>query len=440
MRNLDRRSFLAASGGALAALAAEGCSREVTQVAGSVPRRYAKRLHIVFWHSFADVLGDAMHRLIDEFNESQDDIYVEGQFQGSYEESQQKVAAALVANQVPDVMIYSEVTWRKLHLAGKLEPLDGYFGDGFTPDAYIDQFIVEGTVQDTLWWVPFARSTPMFYYNRDVFEKAGLPDRGPATWSELLEWAPAIQGVRTPNGRPRAHAFAATYASWYFQGTVWQWGGRYSDGLKILLDEERPKAAGRWMVDFIRKERSAYLAQNNLIDFANQVAATTMLSTANLTNVLEQSKFAVGTSFLPEQEHFGCPTGGSGLAIMKDAPKERKQAAFEFIRFLAQPEKSAQWTMETGYLPVVKAAQQVPALRRRMREEPNSRTALEQLPKTRPQDLLRTVVPNAGVMLDVALQRLYSSNASVDEEFDLLADRFRSRAALIEETYELRYG
>lgn len=431
---LTRRGFLAAAGGTMAALAAGCGSEQYVQAAGSVPRQYRKRLHLVFWHSFGSKPGEALTALINEFNESQSDIYVEGQFQGSYEASVQKLSAAIIAHQIPDLVILSEVTWRKMHLADRLEPLNDYFEGDFTPDIYLENFINEGTVKDTVWWIPFARSTPLFYFNRDVFEKAGLPTEGPKNWRELKEWAPALQ-----EHARYTLALAGGYASWYFQGNVWQWGGRYSDGLDVTLEEEKALEAGQWMVDFVRKDKAAYLSPDASVDFMNGVAACTMLSTGNLAAVSEGAKFNVGTTFLPEYDGFGCPTGGSGIGVMRDAAPERKQAAMEFIRWLSQPAKSAQWTIETGYMPVVKAAQQEQALVETAEKNPNYRTALNQLPKTKPQDLIRPIVPSAGEMMDTALQKLYSSNESVRDVFGRLDKQLQRKADLIRETYEARY-
>jgi sn-glycerol 3-phosphate transport system substrate-binding protein len=431
---LSRRGLLAAAGGTVAALATGCGSDKYVQVVGSVPRDFRKRLHVVYWHSFGADLGVAMDKLIDEFNDLQDEIFVEGQFQGSYETTVQKLSAALIARQIPDIVNLSEVTWRKMHLADKLEPLNDYFVGDYTPDLYMDNFINEGTVKDTVWWIPFARSTPLFYFNKDVFGKAGLPETGPANWRDLKDWAPALQ-----EHTKYALALAGIYASWYFQGNVWQWGGRFSDGLKVTLDDEKSLEAGHWMVDLVRKDKAAYLSADSQVDFTNEVTACAMLSTGSLASVSDDAKFDVGTTFLPEYDGFGCPTGGSGIGVMRDAAKERKDAAMEFLRWLSQPEKSAQWTIDTGYMPVAKAAQQEQALLDKAAEDPNYQTALNQLPKTKPQDLIRPIVPSAGEMMDTALQKLYSSADSVEDVFARLNKRLQRKADLISETYEAQY-
>ncbi len=443
MSRWSRRGFLATLGGVgMGALA--GCGGGTyTQVIGSTPREYRGRTHVVAWHSFGGILQEALQKLIDEFNQSQDGIFVEAQFQGGYEQTMQKVAAAIIAKQIPDLAVFSEITWRKMHLADALEPVNSYFDDRVGPHTYIDQFIQEGTVQGKTWWIPFARSTPLFYYNKQIFARAGLPARAPRSWEEFREWAPAMMKVKGKSGTPKAFAMGGTYASWYFQNNIWAWGANFSKGLDIRIGDEPALAAGRWMVDFIRKDRAAYLSQTPDIDFGQGVTACTVLSTGSLKNTSELAKaggFEIGTGFLLEHEgRFGCPTGGSGFGILRDAPAERKQAAFEFLRFLAQPAKSAQWTMASGYLPVVKAAQKDPKLVALTKQDDNFSTALRQLPKTKPQNLVRPLVSNAGYMMDVGLQKLYSSNVSVEAVFGRLQKQLQSRADLIEESYAKHY-
>ncbi|WP_256481922.1 extracellular solute-binding protein [Micromonospora sp. RHAY321] len=66
------------------------------------------------------------------------------------------------------------------------------------------------------------------------------------------------------------------------------------------------------------------------------------------------------------------------MAMLAGPPK-RKDAAFEFVRFAAKPENVAQWSVDTGYLPSTKAAQQTPELQKLFTERPGYTIAVEQL-------------------------------------------------------------
>ncbi|GAB3923236.1 ABC transporter substrate-binding protein [Microlunatus endophyticus] len=442
INRFGRRSMLGLLGAAGIGAAA-GCARDYTQVGGSaVPARYRGRLHLIAWHSFASTTGEALVAIVDRFNASQSEIFIEPQYQGSYEETQQKLSATLIARQIPDLVVLSEVTWRAMHLADALEPLEGYFDTDLQPSDYIEQFITEGTVKDHIWWLPFARSTPLFYFNKTLFRKAGLPDRAPRTWTEFRQWAPAIKRQKGGGNAVMPLALDGGYSAWYFQGNMWQWKARYSDGLDIRLDEPNGMAAVTWMADFVHKDKAAYLSPSSSVDFGNQAASCALMSTASLAQTVELAKarkFDLGTGFLPEHETFGCPTGGSGWGILAHAPAHRKQAAFEFLKYLGRPETSATWTMATGYLPIVKKAQQDPRLVDLIKKDPNFSTSLDQLPKARTQDLARLVIPDASNFMDDAFETLYSSGIAPTTMFKQLAKKMRRKAELLEDNYRAHY-
>ncbi|WP_273888121.1 ABC transporter substrate-binding protein [Rubrobacter naiadicus] len=428
-RKVSRGRFLALSGGALASVALAGCgsgSGGVQQASGNLPKEAKGRTVVVLWSSYSDVLGKALQSLVDKFNGSQKDVYVQNQFQGSYEQTAQKLAQALQAKKIPDISLLSDVNWTRFYLNGNLEPLDGYFGKGFSRDDYLTPFRKEGTKNGKLYWVPFARSTPLLYYNKEMFRKAGLPDRGPKTWSELQDWGREL--VKLP-AKPKAFAFttADNYNAWYFQNNVWDWGGAYSnDKLDILIDKDGAVAAGEFVRAFCNKYGLGYMAKNQTADFANGQTAMTEDSSGDLTTILQSAKFDVGASFLPAEKDFGCPTGGAGLSILSSIPEERKKAAFEFIKFLGQPENVSFWTKKTGYLPVTNSAIASSEMRDYLKKNPLFKVAVEQLPKTRPQDLARTIIPNGDQIIGKGIENIIDNNQPAKTAFASVAQQLES--------------
>ncbi len=97
------------------------------------PKQYAGRVRVVFWTSYGGSERQGGRRARCKFNDSQQDVYVEVQFQGSYDDVAQKVAAALVAKQAPDLAILSDVTWERFFLNDALEPLKRALHRRFRP-------------------------------------------------------------------------------------------------------------------------------------------------------------------------------------------------------------------------------------------------------------------------------------------------------------------
>ncbi len=118
-----------------------------------------------------------------------------------------------------------------------------------------------------------------------------------------------------------------------------------------------------------------------------------MQSTGQLGNLKANAKFDFGVGFLPSEVNPGCPTGGAGIGILSTSPVEKQQAAFKYIAFATSPEITTYWSQNTGYMPVRKSAGQSPEMQAFYQENPNFRTAVEQLATTSPQDPARRFVP-----------------------------------------------
>jgi ABC-type glycerol-3-phosphate transport system substrate-binding protein len=439
--NRTRRSFLGLAAGAAATGLAASCGyrsvdADYAQPAGAVPKQYANRVRVVFWSSYGGANGKAVDKLVAQFNESQQDVYVEAQFQGSYDDVAQKVAAGLVAKQAPDIAVLSDVTWERFYLNDALEPINQYFTDGFGPDIYESKLFGEYVVKGQSWCVPFARSTPILYFNRDAFAKAGLPDRAPRTWSELRSWGPELAKVQSGGRSLRSLALAKVDGDWQFQGNVWQFGGAYSNGLDITIDQDGAVAAGEWQRRLIHEDGFGYMASSPMTDFANGLTAMAQDSTGGLKSAMSKASFKVGAGFVPSEVAAGIATGGGGVGILRNATTERKQAAAVFLAFLARPENSAWWTTQTGYLPVVTAARQDPALKKLIADEPNYGVAIAQLANAHKQDAIRLYGRNANVAIYTGLQQIYADNAAPKKVFGSVARRLDAIGDEVRRQYE----
>src|SRR5699024_7926207 len=107
-----------------------------------------------------------------EFNESQDEIVAIAESVGSYADLNQQFTAALQAQSVPDIVCFPEMQWLQFHFSDALTPLDSYFDDEWNLDVYIQNFVHEGVAGGETFVVPFARSTPLFYYNKTRYIEA----------------------------------------------------------------------------------------------------------------------------------------------------------------------------------------------------------------------------------------------------------------------------
>ena len=412
--SINRRSVLKGTAGAAGAVAA---SR-----AFNVPNINAQAAtEITYWGSFASgtVNGDAEAGMVERFNTSQSEIVVNYEFQGTYEETAQKLTAGLAAGQVPDVCLLSDVWWFRFYLEDALAPLDDFIAaEGVDTADYVDSLINEGNRDGVQYWMPFARSTPLFYYNRDMFAEVGLTE-APKTWEEFAAVAPQLvqRDGDTLTRAAFAHPSSGSYIAWLFQGVVWQFGGQYSTPeFEMQLNQGGAVEAGEFYRSSVADGWASTPADVDA-DFLNGLHAAMMASTGGLTRFIRDATFDFGTAFLPEgPAGFGCPTGGAGMSVM--AGSEKQDAAFKFVAFGSTPENTAWWSQQTGYMPVRKSAVELPELVAFYEANPQAKVAVEQLALTRPQDAARVFVPNGDQIIGGGLERITINQEEVQPVFD----------------------
>ncbi|MCC7021244.1 MAG: ABC transporter substrate-binding protein [Thermomicrobiales bacterium] len=422
----SRRAFLAgmARGGAAVATIA-AASRGTTFAAPAVVQTLGSRVKVTYWGSFRDDLGAAEQALVRMFNESQQDVEVDYQYQGSYEETARKLAAALSRHEAPEVCLLADVSWFPFSLDGALAPLDGFMAAHKIDTLdYVDVLYQEGVRNGASYWLPFARSTPLFYYDRDAFAEAGL-EAAPESWDQLVAIAPALarKGGDAPPRSAFAHPRRAADLSWLFQAVIWQFGGAYSDpDFTIRINEPKGVAAG----DFSRASVAdgwATTTDDPEADFAHGLTASIMASTSSLPGLIARigDRFPLGTSFLPKKAKFGCCTGGAGLSLLASSPPERQEAGYRFIDYATSPEGTAFWSRNTGFLPVRKSAIGSPEMEAFFAEHPHFRTAVEQLPLAQRQDVARVFIPGGAQIIGEGLQRITIDQDEVQPVFDAVA-------------------
>jgi sn-glycerol 3-phosphate transport system substrate-binding protein len=423
---MNRRQLLKGMGAvasmmALAACAPTAAPGAATSSDSSAAAPAAEGVTVTLWSSFTGANGEAETALVEKFNEEfAGEVTLDYQFQGNYEETAQKLTAALQARTAPDISLLSDVWWFKFYLNQTLIPLDDLItAEGLDLTDYQDSLINEGLRQGAHYWMPFARSTPLFYYNKEKWEAAGLEDRGPETWMEFMEWAPNL--VETEGDEIRsafAHPNGASYIAWLFQGVVWQFGGKYSDpDFTMHMTDENTIRAGQFYYDTVHTFNWAVPSADPTADFIGGFTAAAMMSTGSMGGVKNNATFEWGTAFLPKETNFGCCTGGAGLAILTSCPEEERPAAMKYLSFATSLENTIFWAQNTGYMPVRKSALEDPTMVSYFEEFPQFKTAVEQLPLTQPQDSARVFVPNGDQIIGAGLERITVQSDDVATAF-----------------------
>ena len=166
-------------------------ARVALAVAGfSLASVASAQTEIQFWHSMTGALGDRVGDLAKKYNDSQKDYKVVPVFKGTYPESMAALVAATRAGNPPHMVQIFEVGTGTMMASGKaIKPVYEVMaqaGEKFDPKAYVPAVAgYYSTPTGQMLSFPFNSSTPVFYFNKDAFKKAGLDgNKPPKTWKE----------------------------------------------------------------------------------------------------------------------------------------------------------------------------------------------------------------------------------------------------------------
>ena len=108
-------------------------------------------------------------------------------------------------------------------------------------------------------------------------------------------------------------------------------------------------------------------------------------TTGNLANISKNATFDFGTAFLPGNARQAAPTGGGNFYISNGISEDRVQAAWKFIKFATEPERAAQWALDTGYVATRQSCFDLDIMKEYYDKLPQAKIAYEQITISKPE-------------------------------------------------------
>lgn len=368
---------------------------------------------ITFWSNHPGGSIDIEAEMIAAFEE-ETGIKVEQVTAGAnYEEVSERFQTAQASGDVGDVVVLSDATWFTNYLNGSLAPVDPLFeAIGADTSTYQEALFGDYLYEGQHYGAPYARSTPLFYYNADHYEAAGL-DAAPETWEEVASHAEALAEANT-GSTPFAFPPQAEYPAWTMSNLVWSHGGAWSNEWDFSsISSPETVEALQFAQDAVNDDWATVVSGDPATDFSAGAVSQVVASTGSLSGILETADFEVGVGFLPlgpSGENAVVPTGGAGLSIAAKSTPERQLAAAMFIDFVTNAENTATFSANTGYLPVRTDADMGDVYA----ETPAFEVAVNQLENARSQDFARVFLPGGDLNLAQTLQTILTTDADVE--------------------------
>ena len=221
---------------------------------------------------------------------------------------------------------------------------------------------------DDVWSLPWNSSSPILYYNTEMFDKAGIA-QPPATFGEVMDDCDILMGMKDELGLQACIGWPMH--SWMVE----QWmseqnallvnndNGRTARATETNLDSDAMLTIFNWWKELADKGYYTYTGQfedwngSDAIFTGHQVAMH-ITSTADLANIIaagEENGFTVGSAMLPIPDGVdrnGTVIGGASIWLTKDHPQAELDAAVDFMLFLGNTDNMVSWHKTTGYYPI----------------------------------------------------------------------------------------
>lgn len=381
-------------------------------------------IELEFWYSWQDKVAENNQELTEKFNETvgkENNIRITAEYQGSYDELHTKLKSAFIANEQPAISVMEIASIKSFADAGMIEPLESYISDE-KESQFLPGLMDNSYVDGKLYGVPYLRSTPIFYYNKTLFDQAGITG-APTNWEELASTSKQLESIGVKG-------FGFLNDIWHFEAYTQGNGGNIvnADETEAIFNQAPAVEAVEFLKEGIEKYNFKYYSGNNASDtrtteIMNQKIGMWVDSTGSLNNTLDiagQNGYEIGTAFIPCGKEYSVPTGGCNIVMTSKLTDEEKEAAALFINFMTEEEQVVYSHKKTGYLPTTISSTTHPEIEALYESTPQFKVAVDQLQYGHGRPMNKAYGEAYNVYIN-ALDQIFTTDVKVQDTLDKAA-------------------
>ena len=328
------------------------------------------KTELQWWHAMGGNLGETVNTIAENYNASQDNYVIIPTYKGGYEDTMTAGIAAFRAKQQPHILqVFDAGAATIINAPGATIPVADLmqeYGQGFNIEDYIEGVRYFYADSDgKMIGMPFNASTPLLYYNKEAFAKAGVANP-PATWEEFEAIAPKLKDAGYT-------ALAQSHSPWILSENFHSRhnlqlatgnNGYDSTDVEILYNNDSMKMHWGKMKEWLDDGHYGFYGRawgDNQDAFVQKKVAMWMGSSGSFGGLKKSTDFEFGTTFLPYwksviDEPKGTFIGGAALFAMSGKSDADNKGTADFFSYMTNPENQVFWHKATGYVPITTAA------------------------------------------------------------------------------------
>jgi multiple sugar transport system substrate-binding protein len=379
-------------------------------ISGGIGVAAADEVRVVVSYYSAQT-GPIFEAMAEEFEKNNPDIDIQIEVV-NWDNLEQKLTTDVAGGTAPDVSIIGTRWLAGYVQEGIAEPLDEYMSDEFKSQ-FIDVFMSPSVFDGETYGLPVAASARAMYYNKALFEQAGIAEP-PSTWDELKDAAAKIAALGDDTyGFGIQGKEIETDAYWYY--AFWTHGGELlENGKSGIASEAGVQAANLYksMIDAgLTQPGVTGYNRENLQDLFKQGRLGIILTGPWLRGQMKDEAPDVEYGIAPIPEGTTKATYGVTDSIIIFSSSDVKEDAWKFLEEAAFTDKwRREFTLKEGFVPVFKSVAEDP----HFADDPELAAFTSMLPNAK----FAPIIPNWEEMADAttrALQQIYLGEAPPEQ-------------------------
>lgn len=391
---------------------------------------------ISWWHAMGGVNGERVNKIANDFNATQSDYKVVPVYKGNYTDTMTAAVAAFRAKKQPHLVQVFEVgTATMMSAKGAVYPIEALMNDAgepFDKSQFLPAVIsYYQTPQGQLLSMPFNSSTPVLWYNKDAFAKAGISEP-PTTWADMKSASEKVMAAGSKCG------FSFGWQSWVMIENFSSWHniavGSKENGFAGLDTEFtfNNAAVKKHLANLGEWQKSKIFDYggrrgDSLPKFTNGECAMWLNSSAYYGSIKKQAKFEFGQAMLPHYPDViakpqNSIIGGATLWALRGHDKGDYKGVAKFMTYLSSAEVQSWWHQETGYVPITTPAYELSKKSGFYETNPGTDTAIKQLSLNTPTANSRGVRFGSFVqvrdIINEEMEAVWNGTKSADKAMD----------------------
>jgi sn-glycerol 3-phosphate transport system substrate-binding protein len=339
--------------------------------ATAVPAPAQAQTEIQWWHAMPGANNELVENLAKEFNATQSEYKVVPVYKGTYPETLNAGIAAFRARQPPHIIqVFDVGTGVMMGAKSAIKPIAEVMKEGgqsFNKGDYLSGIVSYYSDADgTMLSFPFNSSSPILYYNKASFRKAGLDPEVPLkTWPEVFEAAKKIKASGQSCG------MTSTWLTWIHLENFSAWNNLpYATGQNGLASLT-PELKINGPLNIRHFQTLAELQKDGTFQYGGRTSEAKSKFLSGECAIMPESSGGLGdmvkagmdfgTSSLPYYpEAAGAPQntvpGGASLWVFAGKPAADYKGVAQFFSFLSKSNVQVRLHQVSGYLPATMAA------------------------------------------------------------------------------------